>query len=77
MTTVNANITRPDLRSSVLSRLTRIKTGFVRACERYSDIKSRRAEIKALEARSDTELARMGLSRDTIAWHVFRDKFYM
>ncbi len=37
---------------------------------------SRRDQIEALEAKSDTELARMGLTRDQLAQHVFRDRFY-
>lgn len=37
---------------------------------------SRRAQIEALEAKSDEELAEMGLRRDEIAYHVFRDLFY-
>ena len=37
---------------------------------------SRRAQIEALEAKSDDELAELGLRRDEIAYHVFRDLFY-
>lgn len=37
---------------------------------------SRRDRIEALEAKSDAELARMGLSRDQIAYHVYGDLFY-
>ncbi len=37
---------------------------------------SRRAQIEALEAKSDEELAEIGLRRDEIAYHVFRDLFY-
>lgn len=37
---------------------------------------SRRDRIEALEAKSDAELAAMGLSRDQIAYHVYRDLFY-
>jgi uncharacterized protein YjiS (DUF1127 family) len=39
-------------------------------------VRSRRDQIEALEAKSDTELARMGIKRDGIACHVFRDTFY-
>ncbi len=37
---------------------------------------SRREAIVALQAKSDAELARMGIKRDEIAQHVFRDLFY-
>lgn len=39
----------------------------------YMDASSRKAEIAALEAKTDEELARMGLTRDRIVHHVFRD----
>jgi len=47
-----------------------------RKLEAYMDIKSRRDEIEALEAKSDAELARIGLRRGDIPFHVFRDMFY-
>ena len=43
--------------------------GFSNVVERHS----RRAQIAALEARSDAELASIGLKREDIARHVFRD----
>ena len=39
----------------------------------YVETRSRRAEIAALEANSDEELARMGIARDRIVHYVFRD----
>lgn len=39
-------------------------------------IQSRRDQIEALERKTDEELSRLGLRRDQIAVHVFRDKFY-
>lgn len=45
--------------------------------ETYADQKSRRSEIDALEAKSDAELAQMGLSRERIPHYVFRDLFYI
>ncbi|SLN30409.1 hypothetical protein PEL8287_01420 [Roseovarius litorisediminis] len=46
--------------------------------EAYADtrVSPRRKQIEALEAKSDAELAGMGLSRDQIAYYVFRDVFY-
>ncbi len=37
---------------------------------------SRRAQIDVLEQKSDAELAKMGLRRDLIAYHVYNDLFY-
>ena len=43
----------------------------------YMQRQSRAGEIAALQALSDAELAAQGLSRDRIAYHVFRDRFYI
>jgi hypothetical protein len=45
--------------------------------ETYADAKSRRAEIEALEAKTDAELAEMGLKRDRIAHYVFSNLYYV
>jgi len=37
---------------------------------------SRREQIEALEAKTDAELAEMGIRRDMIAHHVFHDLYY-
>ncbi|WP_126975966.1 DUF1127 domain-containing protein [Frigidibacter oleivorans] len=50
-----------------------IGAGFVR----YAEYRSRSAEIRALEALSDEELAARGLTRDRIVHHVFRDAFFI
>ena len=42
----------------------------------YMNARTRQAEIAALEAKSDEELAKMGLSRDRIVHHVFRDMIW-
>lgn len=47
-----------------------------RGVERSSRVQVRRARIEALEAKSDEELARLGIRRDEIAYHVFKDLFY-
>jgi len=47
-----------------------------RGCERMARTQARRAQIEALEAKSDAELARLGIPRDQIAYHVFKDLFY-
>jgi uncharacterized protein YjiS (DUF1127 family) len=43
----------------------------------YANSRSRLPQIRALEAKSDEELAAMGVKRDEIARYVFRDVFYV
>lgn len=52
--------------------LSAVGTRFLAAAEKSS----RRDQIAALEAKSDAELAKMGIKRDNIAYHVFNDLFY-
>jgi uncharacterized protein YjiS (DUF1127 family) len=56
--------------------LARFLDGIERSVERSARVRSRRARIEALEAKSDDELARLGIRRDDIAYHVFKDLFY-
>lgn len=72
MSNITTNITLSPLRD----RWDRFMTGFMKACEQHGRVQSRRAEIEALEAKTDEELACLGIPRDYIAYHVFRDKFY-
>ncbi|SMO36460.1 DUF1127 domain-containing protein [Paracoccus laeviglucosivorans] len=37
------------------------------------DAQSRRKQVEELQAKSDEQLAKMGLTRDRIVHHVFRD----
>lgn len=55
----------------------RFLSGLARGIERQGQINSRRAQIEALDAKSDEELAAMGITRDQIAYHVFRDLYYI
>lgn len=43
----------------------------------YVERKSRAPEIARLNAMTDEQLARLGISRDRIVNHVFRDTFYI
>lgn len=43
----------------------------------YLEARSVRDRIEALEAKSDAELAAMGLTRDRIVPHVFRDRLWL
>lgn len=42
----------------------------------YMVARSRSTEIERLNAKSDAELARLGITRDDIPRYVFRDLFY-
>lgn len=62
---------------SARSGYERLFASIVRGMTNYADTRSRRDKIEALEAKSDEELARMGIRRDEIAYHVFRDLYYV
>lgn len=67
------HLSAPMSRDGLVARfLRRLSEGF----EAQAATLSRRDRIEALEAMSDAELARMGLRRDQIAYHVFHDLFY-
>ncbi len=55
---------------------TRFVDAMERSIEQSARVQSRRARIEALEAKSDEELSRLGIRRDDIAYHVFKDLFY-
>lgn len=48
--------------------------GLKAGLDAYGVRKSRMLEIQALQAKSDEELARLGISRERIVHYVFRDK---
>lgn len=72
MTSTTTNIASSPLRAA----WQRFVSALERSIERNARVQSRRARIEALEAKSDEELARLGLKRDEIAYYVFRDLFY-
>ncbi|HAW47454.1 hypothetical protein C6W92_03485 [Roseovarius sp. A46] len=72
MTNIATNISVSPLRGA----WGRFVAGLERGCERMARTRSRRGQIEALEAKSDQELARLGIPRDQIAYHVFKDLFY-
>lgn len=47
------------------------------ALDAYGEKRSRRDRIEALQAKSDEELAKLGIKRDEIPYHVFQDLFYI
>ncbi|MDQ7260465.1 hypothetical protein NM680_01485 [Paracoccus sp. PS-1] len=72
MATISTNIFSPRLPELFDAFLKR----FARGTEAYIEKHSRRAEIEALEAKSDAELARMGITRDRIVHYVFSDRIW-
>lgn len=60
---------KPGLFSKLADHLRRETEAYIRA-------NSRQAEINALKAKSDAELARMGLERSGIAHYVFSDRIW-
>jgi uncharacterized protein YjiS (DUF1127 family) len=52
-------------------------SGLVQGMIAYGESRSRFNEIQALDRMSDRELADIGLKRDQIVRHVFRDQFYL
>lgn len=54
----------------LLARIGRIFT-------RIGEAQSRATEVERLNAKTDADLARMGLKREDIARHVFRDIIYL
>ena len=63
--------------SALRAGLARIGFSFARGMTAYTVARSRMGEIERLEAKSDAELAEMGLMRDDIYRHVFRDILYI
>lgn len=72
-----ASITDLDLRSRRTGALRSAWRGFVEGLEHYMERHARTDRINALNARSDEELARMGLRREDIVRHVYRDRLYV
>lgn len=63
----------PDIRHRIDATFARVGQGL----NAYVESHSRRDQIEALEARSDEDLARMGLTRDRIVAYVFRDMIWL
>lgn len=74
MATATTDIHATEAKQGFLSRFF---TAVMRGLESHHRTASRRALIEKLEAKSDAELAKMGLKRDDIPYYVFRDLFYV
>lgn len=71
-----AYITTTTLTEGWRARVDRIWTRFVNWAVNHAEIRARREKIAELDALSDAELARRGLTRDQIVAHVFRDRLF-
>lgn len=70
--------TRPTLISDRLRHaLDVFFTGLGQGINAYVERRSRMEELQRLDAKTDEELAKMGLTRDEIPRYVFRDLFYV
>jgi uncharacterized protein YjiS (DUF1127 family) len=77
MTTQTTNLIQTDTRARIVARVDAFFTALGQGMNAYILRKSRMPEIDALNAKTDAELAAMGLTRDDIPRHVFRDLFYV
>lgn len=71
-----ANITTHAIATPLRDGWDRVTETLARWFEARLNIASRRDQIVALETKTDAELSQLGIRRDEIALHVFRDKFY-
>ena len=74
MTTASTTLTKQSgLRAQMDSFFASMGQGF----NAYLERRSRTTQIEALNAKSDEELAKLGITRDGIPAYVFRDLFYI
>ncbi|OWU85378.1 hypothetical protein ATO6_09385 [Oceanicola sp. 22II-s10i] len=66
-----------DTRSGFRGRLDTFFSAFAQGFNAYVESRSRVAQIHKLNALSDAELAKRGITRDGIPAYVFRDLFYI
>jgi len=69
----NVNFSKGVFRARLDAFFASIGQGF----NTYVERRSRVGQIEALNAKSDKELSAMGLKREDIAQHVYRDLFYI
>ncbi|KPQ08501.1 MAG: hypothetical protein HLUCCA12_01440 [Rhodobacteraceae bacterium HLUCCA12] len=70
-----AYISRTDLSADIRAQIDRLFAGIGQGFNAYLEARSRAGEIDYLNGLSDAELAKRGITRDRIAYHVFRDRF--
>lgn len=62
---------------SILQTLGRALRAFGKAFSLQAGMQTRLNRISRLQALSDSELAKLGIERDRIVHHVFRDIYYL
>lgn len=72
-----ANVTTHVADSGAFAGLNNFFAGLGRGLTAYMERRSRVDQIAALNAKSDAELAKLGITRDGIPAYVFRDLFYV
>jgi uncharacterized protein YjiS (DUF1127 family) len=75
--TTNLTQSRSDVRARLLARIDAFFAGLGQGMNAYMHRKSRMDQIEAMNAKSDAELAEMGITRDDIPRYVFRDTFFL
>lgn len=65
-----------EFSSSIRGRFEALLARIGQSMNTYIETRSRAAQIEALESKSDAELAQMGITRDRIVQHVFRDMIW-
>lgn len=74
MATVSSQI---PASSGFSAKLGALFASFGAAMAAYMERRTRSDQIAALQAKSDAELAKLGITRDEIPAYVFRDLFYV
>ena len=78
MTTQTTNLTHStDTRARLMARVDAFFATLGQGMNAYMHRKSRMDVIDALNAKTDAELAALGITRDGIPAYVFRDMFYV
>jgi uncharacterized protein YjiS (DUF1127 family) len=74
----HTNSTAPFLTARrAMAQLGNVLASIGDAIMRASEASSRIGQIEALRAKSDAELAQIGITRDEIVHYVFKDLFYV
>ncbi|NIZ11006.1 MULTISPECIES: DUF1127 domain-containing protein [Rhodobacterales] len=73
----NATHISPAHTSGFGAKLNSFFAGLSNGMVAYMERRTRFDQIAALQAKSDAELAKLGINRDQIPAHVFRDLFYV
>jgi len=78
MATQTTNLTHSaDTRARLMARVDAFFATLGQGMNAYMHRKSRMDEIESLNAKSDADLAALGITRDGIPRYVFRDTFYI